>query len=141
MFFLMTCGARGARRASEREGGRVSEARGARRLEDLVLPVAAHVERLQEAHVGDGGHIADVIVTHEKVPEVPEAAERVEVVQLVAGYVERPERQQPGNGILLDEAYEMFHESKGVSGIQYVKDLDNSCNGYKGLLDWYEAGL
>lgn len=24
---------------------------------------------------------------------------------------------------------------------RYVKDLDNSCNGYKGLLDWYEAGL
>ena len=34
--------------------------------------------------------------------------------------------EQPGNGILLDEAYEMFHESKGVSGIRYVKDLDNS---------------
>ncbi|NKB87285.1 MAG: aminotransferase class I/II-fold pyridoxal phosphate-dependent enzyme [Acidobacteria bacterium] len=34
--------------------------------------------------------------------------------------------EQPGNGILLDEAYEMFHSSKGVSGIRYVKDLDNS---------------
>jgi len=34
--------------------------------------------------------------------------------------------EQPGNGILLDEAYEMFHPSKGVSGIRYVKDLDNS---------------
>lgn len=34
--------------------------------------------------------------------------------------------EQPKNGILLDEAYEMFHHSKGVSGIQYVKDLDNS---------------
>ncbi len=34
--------------------------------------------------------------------------------------------EQPGNGILLDEAYEMFHASKGVSGIRYVKDLDNS---------------
>lgn len=34
--------------------------------------------------------------------------------------------EQPKNGILLDEAYEMFHESKGVSGIQYVKDLENS---------------
>ena len=34
--------------------------------------------------------------------------------------------EQPKNGILLDEAYEMFHESKGVSGIQYVNDLDNS---------------
>jgi aminotransferase len=34
--------------------------------------------------------------------------------------------EQPGNGILLDEAYEMFHASKGVSGIQYVRDLDNS---------------
>jgi len=34
--------------------------------------------------------------------------------------------EQPKNGILLDEAYEMFHESGGVSGIQYVKDLDNS---------------
>lgn len=34
--------------------------------------------------------------------------------------------EQPGNGILLDEAYEMFHASKGVSGIQYVKDLDES---------------
>ncbi len=31
----------------------------------------------------------------------------------------------PQNGILLDEAYEMFH-SPSVSGIQYVKDLDNS---------------
>ena len=31
----------------------------------------------------------------------------------------------PGNGILLDEAYEMFH-SPSVSGIQYVSDLDNS---------------
>ena len=34
--------------------------------------------------------------------------------------------EQPGNGILLDEAYEMFHASQGVSGIRYVKDLDNS---------------
>ena len=34
--------------------------------------------------------------------------------------------ERPGCGILLDEAYEMFHHSKGVSGIQYVKDLDNS---------------
>ena len=32
--------------------------------------------------------------------------------------------EEPKNGILLDEAYEMFHESKGVSGIQYVQDLD-----------------
>ncbi|MBJ29479.1 MAG: hypothetical protein CMB61_05440 [Euryarchaeota archaeon] len=30
-----------------------------------------------------------------------------------------------GNGILLDEAYEMFH-SPSVSGIEYVQDLDNS---------------
>ena len=29
------------------------------------------------------------------------------------------------NGILLDEAYEMYH-SPSVSGLQYVKDLDNS---------------
>ena len=34
--------------------------------------------------------------------------------------------EQPKNGVLLDEAYEMFHSSKGVSGIRYVKDLDNS---------------
>ena len=33
--------------------------------------------------------------------------------------------EQSKNGILLDEAYEMFH-SPSVSGIQYVKDLDNS---------------
>lgn len=33
--------------------------------------------------------------------------------------------EEPKNGILLDEAYEMFH-SPSVSGIQYVKDLDNS---------------
>merc|ERR1719333_1778410 len=33
--------------------------------------------------------------------------------------------EQSKNGILLDEAYEMFH-SPNVSGIQYVKDLDNS---------------
>jgi len=33
--------------------------------------------------------------------------------------------EQPKNGILLDEAYEMFHDPS-VSGIQYVKDLDNS---------------
>jgi len=33
--------------------------------------------------------------------------------------------EQRGNGILLDEAYEMFH-SPSVSGIQYVEDLDNS---------------
>ena len=33
--------------------------------------------------------------------------------------------ERPGNGILLDEAYEMFH-SPSVSGIQYVRDLDNS---------------
>tara|TARA_Y100000588_G_scaffold210635_1_gene224767 strand:+ start:660 stop:1931 length:1272 start_codon:yes stop_codon:yes gene_type:complete len=33
--------------------------------------------------------------------------------------------EQPGNGILLDEAYEMFH-SPSVSGIEYVNDLDNS---------------
>jgi aspartate/methionine/tyrosine aminotransferase len=34
--------------------------------------------------------------------------------------------EQPKSGILLDEAYEMFHASGGVSGIRYVKDLDNS---------------
>ncbi|HEB54415.1 MAG TPA: pyridoxal phosphate-dependent aminotransferase [bacterium] len=34
--------------------------------------------------------------------------------------------EQPKSGILLDEAYEMFHASQGVSGIRYVKDLDNS---------------
>ena len=34
--------------------------------------------------------------------------------------------EQPKSGILLDEAYEMFHESGGVSGIRYVQDLDNS---------------
>ncbi len=33
--------------------------------------------------------------------------------------------EQPGNGILLDEAYEMFH-SPSVSGIQFVEDLNNS---------------
>merc|ERR1712139_122815 len=33
--------------------------------------------------------------------------------------------EEPKNGILLDEAYEMFH-SPSVSAIQYVKDLDNS---------------
>ena len=32
---------------------------------------------------------------------------------------------QAKNGILLDEAYELFH-SPAVSGMQYVKDLDNS---------------
>ena len=34
--------------------------------------------------------------------------------------------EQPKCGILLDEAYEMFHASGGVSGIRHVKDLDNS---------------
>ena len=34
--------------------------------------------------------------------------------------------EEPGNGILLDEAYEMFHASRGVSGIRYVRDLDDS---------------
>ena len=33
--------------------------------------------------------------------------------------------EQSGNGILLDEAYEMFH-SPSVSGIQFVNDLDSS---------------
>ncbi len=33
--------------------------------------------------------------------------------------------EQPRNGILLDEAYEMFH-SPSVSGIEFVEDLDNS---------------
>lgn len=33
--------------------------------------------------------------------------------------------EQSKNGLLLDEAYEMFH-SPAVSGLQYVKDLDNS---------------
>merc|ERR1712226_381083 len=33
--------------------------------------------------------------------------------------------EETKNGILLDEAYEMFH-SPNVSGIQYVKDIDNS---------------
>merc|ERR1711974_340133 len=33
--------------------------------------------------------------------------------------------EEEKNGILLDEAYEMYH-SPAVSGIQYVKDLDNS---------------
>ena len=30
------------------------------------------------------------------------------------------------NGILLDEAYEFYHASGGVSGIEFVKDLENS---------------
>jgi aspartate/methionine/tyrosine aminotransferase len=34
--------------------------------------------------------------------------------------------ERPKSGILLDEAYEFFHESGGVSGIEYVKDLENS---------------
>ena len=33
--------------------------------------------------------------------------------------------EQTKNGILLDEAYEWFHTG-AVSGLQYVKDLDNS---------------
>merc|ERR1712146_788764 len=33
--------------------------------------------------------------------------------------------EEEKNGILLDEAYEMYH-SPAVSAIQYVKDLDNS---------------
>ena len=33
--------------------------------------------------------------------------------------------EAPQNGILLDEAYEMYH-SPSVSGLQYVNDLDNS---------------
>ena len=33
--------------------------------------------------------------------------------------------EQPGNGILLDEAYEMFH-SPSVSGIEFVQNLDSS---------------
>lgn len=33
--------------------------------------------------------------------------------------------EESRNGILLDEAYEMFH-SPSVSGLQYVKDLENS---------------
>jgi len=33
--------------------------------------------------------------------------------------------EETKNGILLDEAYEMFH-SPSVSGIQYVKDINNS---------------
>ena len=33
--------------------------------------------------------------------------------------------EKPNNGILLDEAYEMFH-TPSVSGIQFVKDLDGS---------------
>jgi aminotransferase len=33
--------------------------------------------------------------------------------------------EKPKNGLLLDEAYEMFH-SPSVSGIEFVKDLDNS---------------
>ena len=37
--------------------------------------------------------------------------------------IERAEEN--GNGILLDEAYEMFH-SPSVSGIEFVKDLDSS---------------
>ena len=34
--------------------------------------------------------------------------------------------EQNKNGILLDEAYEFYHESGGVSGIEFVKDLENS---------------
>ena len=33
--------------------------------------------------------------------------------------------EKPSNGILLDEAYEMFH-SPSVSGIEFVKDIDSS---------------
>jgi len=33
--------------------------------------------------------------------------------------------EKPGNGILLDEAYEMFH-TPSVSGIEFVQNLDNS---------------
>ena len=34
--------------------------------------------------------------------------------------------EKPKNGILLDEAYEFYHASGGVSGIEFVKDLENS---------------
>ena len=34
--------------------------------------------------------------------------------------------EQPNCGILLDEAYEMFHPSGGVSGIRFVENLDES---------------
>lgn len=34
--------------------------------------------------------------------------------------------EQPKNGILLDEAYEFFHTEGSVSGLKYVKDLNNS---------------
>ena len=34
--------------------------------------------------------------------------------------------EQNKNGILLDEAYEFYHESGGVSGIEFVRDLENS---------------
>jgi len=34
--------------------------------------------------------------------------------------------ERPQNGILLDEAYEFFHTSGSVSGLKYVKDLENS---------------
>jgi len=34
--------------------------------------------------------------------------------------------EQTKSGILLDEAYEMFHTSGSVSGLQFVKDLDHS---------------
>ena len=33
--------------------------------------------------------------------------------------------EQSQNGILLDEAYEMYH-SPSVSGLEYVQDLENS---------------
>ena len=33
--------------------------------------------------------------------------------------------EMEGNGLLLDEAYEMFH-SPSVSGIEFINDLDNS---------------
>ena len=33
--------------------------------------------------------------------------------------------EKPSNGILLDEAYEMFH-SPSVSGIEFIKDIDSS---------------
>ena len=35
--------------------------------------------------------------------------------------------EEPMNGILLDEAYEMFH-SPSVSGIEFVEDLDKPKN-------------
>ena len=74
-------------------------------------------EYFDRSGVGDGTSLMPVISNPQNPSGQTRSGEELrELIEMA---------EQPGNGILLDEAYEMFH-SPSVSGIEFVQDLDNS---------------